>query len=93
MERSGRKERLLERTAEALELPGDVVAGLPRIELTGDRELWMENHRGILAYGSDEIQIAGGRLVVKVRGENLELRAMNAGELLITGALRGVELS
>ena len=92
MERSGRKERLLERTAEALELPGDVVAGLPRIELTGDRELRMENHRGILAYGSDEIQIAGGRLVVKVRGENLELRAMNAGELLITGALRGVDL-
>ena len=93
MERSGRKERLLERTAEALELPGDVVAGLPRIELTGDRELRMENHRGILAYGSREIQISGGRLVVKVRGENLELRAMNAGELLITGALRGVELS
>ena len=93
MERSGRKERLLERTAEALELPGDVVAGLPRIELTGDRELRMENHRGILAYGSQEIQISGGRLVVKVRGENLELRAMNAGELLITGALRGVELS
>ena len=93
MERGGKKERLLERTAQALELPADVVAGLPRVELTGDRELRMENHRGILAYGSDEIQIAGGRLVVKVRGENLELRAMNAGELLITGALRGVELS
>ena len=92
MERSGRKERLLERTAEALELPGDVVAGLPRIELTGDRELRMENHRGILAYGSREIQISGGRLVVKVRGEDLELRAMNAGELLITGTLRGVDL-
>ena len=92
MERSGKKERLLERTAEALELPGDLVAGLPRVELTGDRELRMENHRGILAYGSQEIQISGGRLVVKVRGENLELRAMNAGELLITGALRGVDL-
>ena len=92
MERSGRKERLLERTAEALELPGDVVAGLPRVELTGDRELRMENHRGILAYGSREIQISGGRLVVKVRGEDLELRAMNAGELLITGTLRGVDL-
>ena len=92
MERSGKKERLLERTAEALELPGDVVAGLPRVELTGDRELRMENHRGILAYGSQEIQISGGRLVVKVRGENLELRAMNAGELLITGTLRGVDL-
>ena len=64
MERGGKKERLLERTAEALELPGDVVAGLPRVELTGDRELRMENHRGILAYGAEEIQISGGRLVV-----------------------------
>ena len=93
MERKQRREGFLERTAEVFDLPGDVVAGLPRLELTGSRELRMENHRGILAYGSDEIQIAGGRLVVKVRGENLELRAMNAGELLITGALRGVELS
>ena len=92
MERNGRKERLLERSAEALELPGDVIAGLPRVELTGDRELRMENHRGILAYGSEEIQISGGRLAVKIRGENLELRAMNAGELLITGVIRGVDL-
>ena len=92
MERGGKKERLLERTAQALELPADVVAGLPRVELTGDRELRMENHRGILAYGAEEIRISGGRLIVKVRGEGLELRAMNAGELLITGAIRGVDL-
>ena len=92
MEHGGKKERLLERTAQALELPADVVAGLPRVELTGDRELRMENHRGILAYGAEEIRISGGRLIVKVRGEGLELRAMNAGELLITGAIRGVDL-
>ena len=46
---------LLERTAEALDLPGDVLAGLPHIELTGNRELRMENHKGILAYGEEEI--------------------------------------
>ena len=93
MERSGRKERLLERTAEALELPGDLVAGLPRIELTGDRELRMENHRGILAYGSEEIHISGGKLIVKVRGTGLELKAMNARELLITGTIFSVDLT
>ena len=93
MERGGKKERLLERTAEALELPGDVVAGLPRVELTGDRELRMENHRGILAYGADEIHISGGKLIIKVRGSGLTLRAMNASELLITGEIAGVDLA
>ena len=92
MERQGRRESLLEKTAEAFDLPGDVVAGLPRVELLGDRELRMENHRGILSYGTEEIHTSGGRLVVKVRGQRLDLKSMNARELLLTGPIRAVEL-
>ena len=33
------RERILERTAEVFDLPGDLVAGLPRVELIGDRQL------------------------------------------------------
>ncbi len=93
MEKKGRKEGLLEKTAEVFDLPGDVVAGLPRIELLGDRQLRMENHKGILAYGSEEIHVSGGKLIVKGRGADLELRAMNAMELLITGDITGVDLA
>ena len=93
MERRAKKESFLERTAEVFDLPGDVVAGLPRVELTGSRELRMENHKGILAYGSQEIHISGGKLVIKVRGSNLELKSMNASQLLITGEIDGVDLT
>ena len=79
------KESLLERAARALDLPADAVAGVPRIELMGDGELRMGPHRGILAYGPGEIHISGGRLVVRVLGEGLELQAMTAAELLMTG--------
>ena len=92
MEKKPRREGLLEKTAELFDLPADALAGLPKVELVGDRELRIENHRGILAYGTEEIHISGGRLVLRVRGEELELRAMNAGELLITGRIRGLEL-
>lgn len=93
MERNRKREGLLEKTAEVLDLPGDVVAGLPRLELTGSRELRMENHKGILAYGSEEIHISGGKMVVKVRGTDLELKAMNASQLLITGDIAAIELN
>ena len=93
MEKKGRKEGLLEKTAEVFDLPGDVVAGLPRVELLGDHQLRMENHKGILAYGTEEIHISGGKLIVKVRGAHLELRAMNTVELLITGDIVGVDLA
>ncbi len=93
MEKRGpRRESLPERMAAVFDLPGDVVAGLPRIELMGDGELRMENHRGILDYGSEEIHISGGKIAVRVTGEDLELRAMNQTELLITGHIRAVEL-
>lgn len=93
MERRAKRESFLERTAEVFDLPGDVVAGLPRVELTGSRELRMENHKGILAYGPEEIHVSGGRLIIKIRGSNLELKAMNAGELLITGEIAGLDLT
>lgn len=93
MERNRKREGLLEKTAEVLDLPGDVVAGLPRLELTGSRELRMENHKGILAYGSQEIHISGGKLIIKVRGSGLELKSMNANQLLITGDIIGIELT
>ena len=88
-----KREGILEKTAEVFDLPGDLVAGLPRVELVGNRELRMENHRGILAYGEEEIVISGGGLVYRLRGTGLELKAMNASELLITGEIEGVDLT
>ncbi len=92
MEGKRRKESLLEKAATSLDLPADGVAGLPRLSLIGDRELRIENHRGILAYGTEEIHVGGGKMVVRVRGEGLQLRVMNAAELLITGQILAVEL-
>lgn len=91
MERKGKKEGLLERTVQAFDIPGEA-AGLVRVELTGRHEVRMSNHRGILAYGPQEILVSGGKLMVKIKGEGLTLGAMNASELLITGTVLSVEL-
>lgn len=91
MEKMSRK-KLLERAAEALDLPADLAAGVPRVELIGRHELRMENHRGILAYGPEEIHVSGGDLILRIRGRELQLRAMNVGELRVTGSIDAVEL-
>ena len=84
---------LLERTAELFDLPADVLAGVAKIELVGTSQLRIENHRGILAYGTQEIHVSGGNVIVKIMGDNLELRAMNGRELLITGQLTGLSFA
>lgn len=91
---SERKKRIgfLARTARTFDLPGDVVAGLPRMELVGGEEFRMENHRGILFCREEEIGISGGALMVRVQGKGLKLKAMSADALLITGTIQAVWL-
>ena len=83
---------LLERAADAFDLPADVLAGLPRLELIGNKELRMENHKGILSYAECEIHVDTGGHSVKIGGQGLELRVMNALELLITGRIESVNI-
>ena len=82
----------MERTAEVFDLPADALLGLPKLELVGDCELRVENHKGILAYGREEIHISGGIYLIKIAGRELELRAMRAGELRITGVISRLEI-
>ena len=91
MERRKRK-GLLEKTASMFKLPGDVLAGLSCVRLVGQNEAYVENHRGILAYGEEEILISGGKLLIRVRGEGLKLRSMTPADLVITGTIVGIEL-
>lgn len=87
-----RGKNALARCAGALDLPADLVAGLARVELTEDREVYIARHRGILAYSEQEIDVNADGLVIRVAGEGLQLIAMTEEELRISGSIRRVEL-
>jgi len=93
MEKRGRRPVLREKTAEMFDLPADVIAGVPKLEIVGDREFRMENHKGILSCSDEEIHISGGIYLVKISGQGLEVRAMTGFELLVTGKIFAVELN
>ena len=93
MEKRPNRPGLLERTADFLDLPADAIAGLPRLELIGSRELRIENHRGILACGEEEICVSGGAFLIQITGTELKLRAMTGLELLVTGEIGQIRLN
>ena len=89
--RKDRRSEVLSTVAELFDLPADVVAGLPRMELVGNRQLYLEHHTGLLAYSSDRIDANTAAGVLRVRGEALTLLAMTAEELRIGGRIAAVE--
>ena len=86
-----RRPGLLERTAQLLDLPADALAGVPRLELVGNRQLYLEHHTGLLAYSDTQIDVNTNFGVLRVRGQRLTLVAMTGEELRIGGKINGVE--
>ena len=75
-----------------LDLPGNLASGVARMELLGNRSLYIDRHHGVLAYSTEAVDINAGTVVVRVRGEGLELAVMTDEELRINGVIRSVEL-
>ena len=74
-----------------VDLPADLVAGLPHLEMMGSRQLYLEHHTGILAYSDEQIDVNTTGGVLRVRGARLALMAMTAEELRIGGDIAAVE--
>ena len=91
-ERAPRKICLREKTSRLLDLPADGVAGVPKVELLGDRELYLENYKGILSYGKEELHVDGGAWVLRISGRDLEIKAMRERELRIFGGVSKLEI-
>lgn len=83
---------VLERAVEAFDLPGEVLSGLPKLTVTGNRRLHVECHRGLLEYDPSLIIINGGSVLVTVRGSNMDISAMNAEEILISGFIDNIDM-
>lgn len=83
---------LPEETAHRFDLPADGLAGLPRITVTGRKRVCVENHRGLLAYSGERVEISGGRVRVCITGTDLLLRVMKKDAVVLTGNICSVEL-
>lgn len=81
----------LNAVAELFDLPADVVAGLPRLELIGSRQLYLEHHRGILSYSEERIDANTSAGVLRIGGRGLSLLAMTGEELRVGGTILTLE--
>lgn len=75
-----------------LDLPGELAAGVAKIELAGNRQFFMSRHKGVLSYSTQLVEISAGAMLVRLSGRELQLRAMTEDELRVSGFIEKVEL-
>jgi sporulation protein YqfC len=77
---------------ELLKLPAELIPGVPRLTLSGGNEVLIENHGGLQSYSHALIEVRGRNQLVQIRGQELELAAMNRTQMVIQGLIVAVEL-
>ncbi len=78
------------RAAELLDVPADTLAGLLHIEMTGTKEVFIENHKGIIELSENEVTVNAGKKVVHVLGQRLCVLSMNSEEVRLGGEIERV---
>lgn len=80
-----------ERLADMLDLPRDIVLDLPRMVLTGNRRLVVENHKGVIEYTSEVLRLNTAKGELRIKGEGLVLLSIFREEVWIEGRLHQLE--
>jgi sporulation protein YqfC len=76
----------------AADFPGEILTGVPVIEVKGMAEAVVLNHRGLIGYESSAIRIASAIGPVRISGEALTVFRMNRERIVVQGRIRRVEL-
>ena len=85
-----RKSNYFQRIAGMLELPQDIILDLPRITMLGNKQLLVENHKGIIEYTASLVRIKVNQGEVLVKGQDLTLGNLQAEQILIEGIVEVV---
>lgn len=88
-----RKRDLARMFGDAADLPDEALPGLPLVEIAGNRRVLIENHLGVIGYGSQRICIKVKKGTVTVCGCHLELQRMTRSQIIITGRIDDVCLT
>ncbi len=83
---SGSRELIVE----SLKLPKDTMLGAAIVTITGNREAFIENYKGILEYNTDSIVLQGKNCKICFEGKQLSIDYYTNEDMKISGSIDAV---
>lgn len=77
--------------SDIFELPKEITLNMPKMNIIGNNQMLIENHRGIIEYGPSLIRVNSTIGVIRLKGEDLNLRNIGVEDIMVTGDIRSME--
>ena len=92
MKKSGKSEASFkEKLSDFLDMPGEIVADIPKITLVGNKEVTIENYNGIIEFGENVVRLNTKVGIIKIVGVNIDIKNITAEEIIVFGGIRSFE--
>lgn len=91
MRKNDNRSRKKESLVESLKLPKDICMGALKVTMTGNREAWIENYRGILEYTEGVILLQAKTCQVLFEGAGLSIDYYTNEDMKISGCISCVK--
>ncbi len=84
------KRSIFDRAAEYYGVPKETVMNLTKLSFAENKELYIENHRGICEYSDNIIRIKTKFCVIKITGADFKISHINKYDLLVEGVFSDI---
>ena len=85
-----KKEDLSRSLAASFDMPDELMTKMPKIIITGNHSVLVENHGGIYGFSADKVCIGSSCGMIVIGGGDLELRLLKKEEIEVEGNIRSV---
>ena len=82
--------RIQANLGKALEIPQEVLLGVPKLTIVGNMQIWIENHTGLVEYNPEKVRVTSSLGVICVTGKDFVLVELLPTELKVEGKLQQI---
>lgn len=85
--RKAKRQSLPKKIAKTLDIPEDILFNSPRMIMTSNSDLRIENYKSILEYETEKITLMTKEFIIEICGKDLNITIITDEEISITGVI------
>lgn len=82
--------KVKEKVSDKLNMPKDIVLNMPVIRVVGDKEILVENHKGLLEYTSSTLKLKSNLGNIVLKGSGFQIKDISDENIYISGTMESL---
>jgi len=89
--RKKNKVSIIEKMGEVFEIPKELVVDSGKLTVIGQKQIFLENHKGIVEYEDYRIKVNTREGIIQLEGNSMDIKEITSEDILVTGEFNMIQ--